>query len=625
MKSIQKITIVAAIVLFTTGSLFAQNYSRSNEIIINNGEKYYQHTVKKGETIHSIAILYDVTETQITSLNQIALLGLYLGQDLKIPFDKSKASKLPNKFIYHKVKKKQTAYALSQKYDIDLEEIYKYNPQARKGLKTGEVLKIPTYNQPAESELIIVEDDRFYYHRVKSKETLHSIARQYNTTTEMLKHHNPAIRDKLQIGENLKIPKSDPKGFVVNQKDTYKDDKINEISKDPLFDINPNAPCHHFNYDSLSQPFKVAIMLPLFLEMNKRIGLHSKEKPEDNTFYRTTTKFLELYEGYLMAADSLRKKGFSIDLHVFDTKQDTNAVKRIIKEEDFSSFDLIIGPIYNSNLEIVADYAKQNELNIVSPLAINNHLIKENPFVFQAKPSPRKRIEHLAAYIAKFYKDKILIVHNATKEEADIISIIRSHANQSLVDSGISEQMQFEEIDYKRGGFGAIKRKLSRDEVNKIIIVSDNEVFVSNVIGKLNAITKYYDMMLFGRQAWEDFESMDIRYLHNLQTNLYSIRYIDYNDQNVKNFVAKYRNIFKTEPTNLSFTGFDVMYYFLNILWKYGSEFQFCLPVYQKYDDVGLNSRFFFTRVNNFGGFENSGVYIIHFDKEFNVNSVVIE
>lgn len=45
-------------------------------------------------------------------------------------------------FLIHKVVAGQTLYGLSKAYNITIEDIIKYNPQAENGIKIGEDIKI---------------------------------------------------------------------------------------------------------------------------------------------------------------------------------------------------------------------------------------------------------------------------------------------------------------------------------------------------------------------------------------------------------------------------------------------------------------------------------------------------
>lgn len=46
-------------------------------------------------------------------------------------------------YKYHTVEKGETVFSISQKYHLDEEDIYKYNPDAKEGISINEKLVIP--------------------------------------------------------------------------------------------------------------------------------------------------------------------------------------------------------------------------------------------------------------------------------------------------------------------------------------------------------------------------------------------------------------------------------------------------------------------------------------------------
>ena len=64
----------------------------------------------------------------------------------------------PDRFIVHKVKKKETLYSLSKIYNISIETIKEYNPLIDKiGLKRKMKLQIPIFkNKPTIEDLSLI-------------------------------------------------------------------------------------------------------------------------------------------------------------------------------------------------------------------------------------------------------------------------------------------------------------------------------------------------------------------------------------------------------------------------------------------------------------------------------------
>ena len=128
-------------------------------------------------------------------------------------------------------------------------------------------------------------------HKVKRKETIFGIARMYDLTIEELIKANPEMN---QPGYELK------KGAVINipfaSKDTIQTNVVSQASQ----------PVKPASDDVRQRAIRVGVMLPLH-------DINGDGK-----------RMVEYYRGILMACDSLKKKGLSIDVHAWNAAEDAD-------------------------------------------------------------------------------------------------------------------------------------------------------------------------------------------------------------------------------------------------------------------------------------------------------------
>ena len=92
----------------------------------------------------------------------------------------------------------------------------------------------------------------------------------------------------------------------------------------------------------------------------------------ETTQSSATSRFVEYYEGLLLAVDSLRNMGTSIELSVYDTGNGTKKVKEILKEDALSNANLIIGAVQNDQIGLIADFAQKHNIKYVIPFTSKN-------------------------------------------------------------------------------------------------------------------------------------------------------------------------------------------------------------------------------------------------------------
>ena len=125
------------------------------------------------------------------------------------------AQEKPFRFIEHKVKKKETLYGLSRQYNVTLEQIKEYNPLVEKmGLKRKMKILIPVYSVKEEPQPVALDESLMRY-LVQAKETKWRLAYRYGITIQELEKLNPQIKDGLKVGQEIVVPKKSKEETLV--------------------------------------------------------------------------------------------------------------------------------------------------------------------------------------------------------------------------------------------------------------------------------------------------------------------------------------------------------------------------------------------------------------------------
>ncbi len=594
---------------------FSQNLiEKSEKQIFIFGKKYYLHEVKKGQTLYSISVAYNIgTQEIILENSELANGKLKVGMEIKIPVNENSAinaSNGTNNYIFHTVEKKQTLYFLCKKYNVDESELIRLNPDIKQGIKVGQILKVP---KPGTQPIDLNKETNFY--TVQPDETLFSLAQKFGVDISTLKAENPEIQNNnLKIGQVIKIPKNNEKAKVISNISIPNNENNSIINFDHLyFEEAGVSPCAEFKYNS-NIKFKVAVLLPLFVQENY-------VQKNSNTYYKNSGRFYEFYNGLLLAAKKMKENDVSIEFYIKDTKTNLEATRNILSQSILKEVDLIIGPVYSDHFKLASDFARQNKINIVAPFKLAEaEVVNYNPFVFVANPSEETEIDIIAKYLASSNLRSITLIHNGTPDELSTIYEIKGRLiNLSSSMNGIV----FKELDYKSGGISAVEDALSVGLENIILVPSKDEVFITNIATKLNYLTNKYNISIFGMQSWEQYRNMELEYLKNLKFQYSTTSFVDKENKNVKNFDYQYLSYFKNEPTIHSYLGYDIAYYFLNELKNHGKQFQFCVSNSSEQGfNEGLRFEFNFKRSNQNGGFQNDWVRIVKINEDYNLVKV---
>ena len=230
------------------------------------------------------------------------------------------------------------------------------------------------YGQTIEEN--VIQYDSILSHEVKKKETLFSISKIYDISVEDLLKANPDIKtDRLKRKSILNIPLKKVVKITIN----------NDIEEE----LDSTLIITEKDKSLLSKKFKrrnlnVALLAPLKLNsiILDSVVLTKKTLSELNL----TTISINFLNGLKSTIKELEELGAKIDLSIYDTENNINKIKEL-KTQDFSSFDLVIGPFINRNFN---EFIQDLDNLIVSPL-VNNGIELKNNVIQTIGPDTLKR------------------------------------------------------------------------------------------------------------------------------------------------------------------------------------------------------------------------------------------
>ncbi|RPH32161.1 MAG: LysM peptidoglycan-binding domain-containing protein [Bacteroidales bacterium] len=634
---LKRIFFIITIILFFY-PLYAQTdrptqVKKSTDRVIIEGKYFYIHIVCKGESLYSISKAYGVSQMEIAMENADIYLGIKVDMALKIPAKDLPKTEEDERFIYHIVKKGETLFGLSKQYQVPIDEIAKVNLDVESGLILNQVLLIPRDRLNTVIQATRSDSGMYIYHQVKPKEGLYSISRQYNVNIQTIEDLNKEVLSNgLKFGSILKIPQKPSTSTTPNSQSNSKIIITNDVIASTAYSV-PHVKCDTFNYSRSKRVFNISLLLPLLpdkedsdsteynvSETGERIAIKQSE-PEKISL--RALNFLDFYQGFLLAVDSLKRGGLSLSLSVYNTSKSVSDSKRLLTEKGIKESDLIVGPVYPELLKPFADFSRENRINVVSPLSHNDDLLKGNPFYFQVNPSPLVQFDEFTSKVDFCSEKNLLFIYEDDSLKSDNSADYKALIANRIKQCENSESLHFKELKYAPGGVTAeIKEKLNQSmtdqKENVFIIPSENEAFVSDFLSHLFALTTYYNykVKVYGFPKWQKFKNVPVDYFYRLNIHLFTPYYVDYTQSDVKRFVADYRHYYRSEPSQYSFQGYDIGFYFLSAMKKYGVDFKYCL---QNLDVDLLQSNYRFIQQSSVDGFDNKSVFLINYTQDFDI------
>lgn len=632
-----------------------------------NGDFTY-HEVQPGNTLYSIAQNFDTTVDEIIENNPALRTGNLLpGTVIRIPRysapgkeqtasaeEKDYGAIQSEDYIYHEIRPGQTLYSISRSYQVDLADIQDANPDVdTDDLTPGYMLRIPRQAEDALSASDQPQSDREFFdrHKVRRKETLFSISRQYNVDMETIRRVNPEVDfSNLKKGTELKIPMD--QWFVQNLSGIQEKQAEQRDLPDSL-KVETFAPREHLCENATgighARPARVALLLPFALDETDEANII--EKVENGDTIRTARKypviarrsriFAEFYEGVLLALDELKEKNVNVDLSVYDISGENGDVELVLNSNpDLKEVDMIIGPARSDDLDVVSRFTIEHQIKLVYPLSNVNPVLDRNPYAFQVNTPDTLLFDKMTNEIVQ-QSESYNLLAIVPEGNDSYASAFLDKLRQKVFFNEFALNKEINYREYRMMGkedMTNLEALLDPLKKNYVVVPTNSEATISKIVPTLAGIAEKgkVKISLFGMTEWLRAQSIEPEDMFTLNTQLFTFFAFDYESRKTKAFIEKYRDWYHTEPHAVSSYfqnsssssgysrygawGYDVAYYFISALTQRGEYFEYCPDPLMDAQPVQFN--FSFKRISNWGGFYNDGMFLLKFLPGYKVDRV---
>jgi LysM repeat protein len=587
---------------FTPTDIIAQTKQTMNAADSSaQNDNIFYHTIERGQTIYSIAAMYEVSMEDVLKLNALTDDAIKTGATLKIPQREKSASSIAAvnmaEYSFHTIEAGETLYGLSKKYNVTGQQIIGANQGlSQETFSAGKTIRIPasSIKEKKPAEIVNKKKSKEIYYTVPEKETLYHVCKSFKTTEEELLSLNPELSGGLRKGMILRIP------LRINIKELP-----SEVSENPK-DVNRMLAAKPVI--KLTDTAKIAILSPYDADVSKSSD--------------TLSRFIEFYEGMLLAADSLRKQGYSSEFFVYDIGVRSDKLKNLLQnnEETLKNVHLIIGGISNEQIKIIADFALENKVKYVIPFTQKNDEVLNNAYIFQIN-TPKEYLYANAAYAGANLFSGHNIIFLDTKDADPQTEFINKFKKELKEKNTSFRDAVFDANNFKTD----MTEWLSTNKPNMIVPLSSSLealMKIKTILRNISDAKPEYNITLFGYPIWQtlNYTKECLDDFHALNTCIYSLFYADNMNQGVQTFYDDYKRWFSKNPMpffpKYAMLGFDTGMFFLQAINKYGVNFENSVAA-MKYKSV--QTGFHFERVNNWGGFINTNIYMVHFGRDYTI------
>jgi hypothetical protein len=311
---------------------------------------------------------------------------------------------------------------------------------------------------------------------------------------------------------------------------------------------------------------------------------------------------LDFYSGAVMAIDSAKQLGISVDVSVFDSEETKNSsnVTKLIADNHLENFGAVIGPFYQANVEKTAELLSANQVAVISPLS--KEVGKSYPNLVQTITSNSV----LRSAIFDFMRSKNgNIIAVVDKKKVSVKKYIQEN----------QKDVRFANLD-PTGALNVLSLKslLVKNKINYVVMETANTSMIKATMTALLSVQQWFNVQLVILEPNETLNTDEIEFADLVKLKLmYPSMTRENTNPQAMLFEKNFKLINKVTPNAFAIRGFDVTFDALMRLSQPNGFFESTNQVTEQ-----VESKFDYFK-NETGGFANKGLYILYYDADLTV------
>lgn len=377
--------------------------------------------------------------------------------------------------------------------------------------------------------------------------------------------------------------------------------------------------CFANNAKAQQPKTRIAVFAPIYIDSAFNGNTY---KIWGNYIPKNMLPGLEFYNGVMLAIDSLKSDTTgNLIVDIYDYRSKNNSLNDIISKSaaKLSKSKVIIASFDNrSDIKILADYAQQQQIPLISATYPNDGGISNNPYFFLINSTLRTHCKALYQYLQKHHSlDNIVYLSRKGGFESMVKNYFSEYDASNpakalgLHTKTLSDSFEVDELT----------DLLDSNKNNIVLCGTVNEAFSYRVINSISVQSKY-TTKVFGMPTWDGLKNLNKSQYEGVEVVYTSPYNYSKSDSLLMSVSRKYKSIYNAKPSDVVLKGYETMLRIGKTFSLYNSDAiqLFSDDLFKVFNTLDIQPFFTDTTKTEINYYENNKLYFIS-----KINGVVKE
>jgi len=266
----------------------------------------------------------------------------------------------------------------------------------------------------------------------------------------------------------------------------------------------------------------------------------------------------EYYKGLRLAVEEAKKEGVEINLRTFDTERKPEVIEKILRDPFFQAADIIIGPIYPEETNIITPFAEYNKIPQINPLSNLADNIEGADYSYLFRPSTAAMAKGIMDYAGRRSVNKrIAIAYSGTNKDELLAQQLTKQAEQRGF-----QVVRNQKIDGKNTRSFLTDLGINRGRnasADIIVILSDDPNVASPAFTVLESLNAHVPVIVPDSWLYFDFASFEM--MHDQNLRFIGNNTINFSDEDLNKFRDNYYGKYQVFPGLYGHLGYETVHW----------------------------------------------------------------
>lgn len=271
-----------------------------------------------------------------------------------------------------------------------------------------------------------------------------------------------------------------------------------------------------------------------------------------------TDFMFELYQGIEFGVDQLKSEGQKVNLVTFDSKRDLNHLSNLLNDPTVKQADVIIGPIYPEESDLVSAFAEKEQIPFIHPLSNLGERFEQTKYSYLFRPSVISLSSGIISSLeSQNWGKRVAIGYSSSSRDEKLGLLLQADLEKAGFQVTKTQKIDPRNASTFLQGLGVSRG--NTPSVDQIILLSDDPAIGQSVFSLMESITTAVPVLVM--DSWLGFNFANYEMLESPNFYFISNNTPKFDNEPMIQFRDKYYEQYLAYPMMNSVLGFELVYW----------------------------------------------------------------